>query len=285
MVRKENVIIYSAEATSRSIVSYLRDIMNGLPQAHELGFRLFKRNLKALYRQSLLGFAWALLPPLATAAVWIFLRGSNVISMADTGLSYPVFVLTGTMLWQVFTEAVLTPLAQVSENKAMLAKINIPREGLLLSGLYQLIFNTLIKLFLLAIVFLSFEQALVPSSLIFVPVGLFAITLAGFSIGLLFTPLGMLYQDVNRGLSVLMPFLMYLTPTIYPAPRDGLLALIMKLNPIANFISQTRNWFTAQPAYDLRFFWIYTFMFALLFLIALVAYRISMPIIIERIGS
>ncbi len=285
MTRRENITIYSAEVSKQSIATYLKDIMNSLPQAHELGFRLFKRNLSALYRQSLLGFGWALLPPLATAALWIFLRGNNVVSMEDTGVPYPVFVVIGTMLWQVFSEAVLAPLAQVTENKAMISKINIPREGLLLAGLYQLVFNTIIKIFLLVVVFLAFRQTISLASLVFVPVGLFAIGLAGFSIGLLLTPFGMLYQDINRGLTVLLPFLMYLTPTVYPAPREGVIGLVMKFNPIAIFITQTRNWFTAQPVYDMQFFWIYTFVFALIFLVALVIYRISMPMIIERIGS
>ena len=285
MIRKENITVYSAETSKHSISAYLRDIFNDLPQAHELGFRLFKRNLTALYRQSLLGFAWAILPPLANATLWIVLRGNNVISVQDTGVPYPIFVLTGTMLWQVFSESILAPLTQVTENKVMLSKINIPREGLLLSGLYQLIFNTIIKVLLLAGVFFFFHQTVELSSLIFVPLGLFAIGLAGFSIGLLLTPLGMLYQDVNRGLLIILPFFMYLTPTVYPAPQDGGIGLIMRYNPIAAFITQTRNWFIAQPVYDIHFFWIYICMFALIFLAALAIYRLSMPMIIERIGS
>ena len=282
---RENITVYSADVSKHSISAYLQEITNDLPQAHELGFRLFKRNLTALYRQSLLGFAWAILPPLATAVLWIVLRGNNVISVQDIGVPYPIFVLTGTMLWQVFSEAILAPLTQVIENKVMLSKINIPREGLLLSGLYQLIFNTVIKVLLLIGAYFIFQQPVSFSSLIFVPLGLFAIGLAGFSIGLILTPLGMLYQDVNRGLAVLLPFFMYLTPTVYPAPRDGVIGLVMKFNPIAAFITQTRNWFIGQPVYDMQFFWIYTFFFILIFLVALVIYRLSMPMIIERIGS
>ncbi|MBK8783911.1 MAG: hypothetical protein IPO22_19430 [Anaerolineales bacterium] len=129
------------------------------------------------------GLGWALSPPLATAALWINPRSNNVVSMDDTGVSYTVFVVTGTMLWQVFSEAISTPLAQVTENKTMLSKINIPREGLLLSGLYQLIFNTVIKVLLLAVMFLAFRQVFSLSSLIFVPVGSFWQT-GGFRAGL-----------------------------------------------------------------------------------------------------
>jgi lipopolysaccharide transport system permease protein len=285
MNKYEKITIYSAETSRHSLLTHLRDIMRAFPQSHELGFRLFSRNITALYRQSLLGFAWALLPPLATAALWIFLRGNNVVRMEETGVSYPIFVLTGTMLWQVFSEAISAPLIQTTENKAVLSKVNIPHEGLLLSGLYQLLFNIGIKVLLLVVVLIAFREEFIFSSFVFVPVGLCAISLAGFSIGLLITPIGMLYQDINRGLAIILPFLMYLTPTVYPAPRDGFVGLIMRINPIAVFITETRSWLTAQPVYDMPLFWLYLVVFFFLLLIAIIIYRLSMPIIIERIGS
>jgi lipopolysaccharide transport system permease protein len=286
VTEKQKITIYSAEVSNRFLFSHLRDIVHDLPQAHELGLRLFKRNLKALYRQSLLGFGWALLPPLATAALWILLRGGDVVRMAETGVSYPVFVLTGTLLWQVFSEAISAPLTQVMENRAMLSKINIPREGLLLSGAYQLLFNIGIKVLLLVVIYLILRQTTASfSGLLFVPVGIFAISLAGFSIGLALTPLGMLYQDINRGVAVLLPFFMYLTPVVYPPPQAGILRLLMQWNPLAVLITQTRNGFTAQPLSDLASFWAFTLAFALLFTISLVVYRLAMPMIIERMGS
>lgn len=285
MSMKQKITIYTAEAAKNSILSHLCDVIYSLPQAHELGLRLFKRNLKALYRQSLLGFGWALLPPIATAALWIFLRGSNVVNMEDTSVSYPVFVLTGTILWQILSESILAPLAQVTDNRAMLSKINIPREGLLLAGIYELLFNIGIKALLLAFIYVFFHQTVSVSGLLLAPLGIFAISLAGFSIGLVLTPLGMLYKDINRGLALLLPFFMYLTPVVYPVPRGGTIGLIMRWNPLAPLITQTRNWLTAQPVNDMPIFWLYTLAFGLLFLFALVIYRLSMPMIIERIGS
>ena len=262
----------------------LIDIFMELPEAHELGFRLFKRNLKAMYRQSLLGFTWALFPPLITAGLWIFLRSNNVMSMGDTGIPYPVFVLTGTMLWQIFTESIMAPVKNVTMNKAMLVKINIPREGLLLSGVYETVFNVLIKLGLLAIIFLVFQQP-VNSYLLMVLVGIAAIMIAGFAIGLILTPVGMLYQDIQRGLTVALPFLMYLTPVVYPKPTEGTIAFIMKVNPMASLIPDTRLWFTGQSAETMSLFWGYTAAFGILLLLGLVVYRVSMPMIIERAGS
>lgn len=284
MDQHQKITIYSADTTDRSIVSHFRDILKELPEAHELGYRLFKRNIKAMYRQSLLGFAWALFPPLITAALWIFLRGNNVMSFRETDVPYPVFVLVGTMLWQIFTESIMAPLKAITSNKSMLVKINIPREGLLLSGIYEVIFNVLIKIFLLAVIFIAFRQPVTLSAVWVVP-GILSIMICGFALGLILTPIGMLYTDIQRGLTIILPFLMYLTPVIYPMPKEGMVALIMKMNPMAVLLVETRNWFTSQPVLELNSFFIYTGVFILLSFFALMIFRISMPMIIERIGS
>lgn len=276
---------YSAQTSNRSIGYHLLGIVRDLPAAHELGSRLFIRNLKAQYRQSMLGFAWALIPPLVTAALWIFLKGNGVMAMGDTGMSYPVFVFTGTMLWQIFAESMQAPLKSVSSNKSMLAKINIPREGLLLAGLYEVLFNILIKLGLLILILLWFRQTVAPESLLLFPVGVLALVMAGFALGLALVPVGMLFSDIERGVSVALPFLMYLTPVIYPYPKSGTIATLMSFNPMAAILPQARNWLTAQPAADNHLFWIWSAIFLGLFLLALVVYRIAMPMIIERIGS
>jgi lipopolysaccharide transport system permease protein len=284
-MKNEKTTIYSAEASNRSLLHHLRGMLRELPQAHELGMRLFKRNLKAMYRQSVLGFAWALIPPLVTAALWIFLRSNGVMSMGDTGISYAVFVLTGTLLWQIFSESINAPINSINSNKAMLSKINIPREGLLLAGIYELAFNMAIKIGMIVLMLLFFQQQVSVAGLLMVPVGILAIVITGYAIGLALVPVAMLFTDIQRGIAVILPFLMYLTPIIYPTPKTGMFGAFMKLNPLATIIPQTRNWLTAQPAVDMPLFWIYTAVFLLILLVSLIVFRLAMPMIIERIGS
>ena len=284
MNQLDKVTVYSAEAASQSFFGVLITILKEIPGAHELGLRLFKRNIKAMYRQSLLGFAWALFPPLITAGLWIFLRSNNVMDVGSTGISYPVFVLTGTMLWQIFTESVLAPIKNVTANQSMLTKINIPREALLLAGIYEVLFNVLIKLGLLAAILIAFRQT-VDGHLLLVPVGILAIILCGFAIGLILTPVGVLYKDINYGLVVALPFLMYLTPVIYPKPTTGAIGTIMRLNPLATLIPETRFWLTGQAGEAGGVMITYTVVFAVLLLLGIVVYRLSLPMIIERIGS
>ena len=75
---------------------------------------------------------WTLIIPLANTAVWLFLTSSKVVQVEATPVPYPVFVFTGTLLWSILLDALNAPMQQVNANKALLAKINFPREALIL---------------------------------------------------------------------------------------------------------------------------------------------------------
>jgi lipopolysaccharide transport system permease protein len=281
----EKIVVYAAEKSGKTLWRHLRDIRNELPQSHELGLRLFQRNLRATYRQSFLGFLWVLLPPLMTASLWIFLKSSGVIKTNVAGLPYTLFVLIGIMLWQIFTEALLAPIQMVNQNKAMLSKINIPREGLILACLYEQVFNLFIKIGVISLTLLVFWHPVSMLGIALALVGMSATCIAGLSIGLFVTPIGMLYQDISRGIGVVLPFLMYLSPIVYDKPQSGLMAQLMPFNPMAVMITQTRQWFTHQQVNITPLFFLYTLLFVLLLFISLIIYRLAMPMIIERMGS
>jgi lipopolysaccharide transport system permease protein len=78
-----------------------REMRQDLWAGRELAWRLAVRDISAQYRQSSLGVLWALISPLTTTAVWLFLSTSRLVQVAETGLPYPVFVFTGTLLWSI----------------------------------------------------------------------------------------------------------------------------------------------------------------------------------------
>lgn len=285
MTHKTKTTVYSPELAGRSIFFHLKEIYEELPASHELGLRLFKRNIKAQYRQSILGFSWALIPPFITAVLWIFLQKNGVMQISSEGSSYPLFVITGTILWQIFNEAVWAPVRILNENRSMISKINLPREGLLLSGIYEIVFGLVIKAVIIILMLLFFKSNIALTGLILSVAGVLGIVLFGFALGLFLTPLSLLYGDIQRGIAVIMPFIMYVSPVVYAAPKEGKIARIMELNPLNTFVPFTRNWIMNLPTDSPSFFWFALATFGLIFLISLVYFRISMPMVIERIGS
>jgi lipopolysaccharide transport system permease protein len=285
MTRKTKITVYSPELAGRPLYIHLKEILEELPASHELGLRLFKRNMKAQYRQSILGFSWALIPPFITAVLWIFLQKNGVMQINSEGSSYPLFVITGTILWQIFSESLWAPVRILNENRSMISKINLPREGLLLSGIYEIVFGLVIKAAIIVLMLLFFNSQVSVLGLMLAVIGVIGIFLFGFSLGLLLTPLSLLFGDVQRGIAVILPFIMYISPIVYAAPKEGNIARLMEFNPLNTFVPFTRNWIMNLPTDSPTTFWFVLFIFGVIFFISLVYYRISMPMVIERIGS
>lgn len=259
-------------------------MVSDLWAGRELAWRLAVRDISAQYRQSMLGVLWALIIPLANTAVWLFLTGSKVVQVEATPVPYPVFVFTGTLLWSILIDALNAPLMQVNANKALLAKVNFPREALIVSGVYQTLFNAAIKLGILLLV-LPFLGVHPGWGGLLIPMGLLSLVLTGTALGLLITPLGVLYGDIGRGIPLITQFLMYLSPVVFPLAATGWTATLMRLNPLTPLILNARAWFTGQPAQLLGEWGLAVGGSALLLLVVWMVYRLAMPILIQRMSA
>jgi lipopolysaccharide transport system permease protein len=279
-----NITIYTPESPIRHPIRLFSDMFRDLLAGRELAWQLAVRDIRAQYRQASLGLLWAFILPLAQTLTWIFLNSSGIVTICETALPYPVYVFTGTMIWAIFIDAVNAPLQQTTAAKQMLAKINFPREALVVSGIYQTFFNGAIKIILLLSVLMLFK--VYPGwTLILFPLGILSLILTGTALGLLLTPVGMLYTDIGKSLPLLMQFLMYLAPIVFCMPDGGWAATIFNINPMTPLILTTRDWLTGvSPGYLGPFFLINISIIVLL-LAVWVIYRAAMPILIERMSA
>ena len=262
----------------------LTDMLHDVSAGRQLAWQLAVRDIRAQYRQAFLGIFWALILPLANTVTWIFLNRTGIVSVAETYLPYPIYVFTGTMIWAIFMEALNAPLIQTTAAKPMLAKINFPHEALIMSGIIQTLFNGSIKIGLVIVVLLLF--GIIPDwHLILFPLAVMSMILVGTTVGLLITPIGLLYTDVGKGLPLVMQFLMFVSPVVFPVPTTGWAEKIFELNPLTPLILVTRDWLTGVPTESVWPFLSINFLFLLVLLAVVVIYRIAMPIMIERIGS
>ena len=279
-----SITIYTPDSLLASPFRMTREMFRDLASSRELAWRLTVRDLSALYRQTFLGFLWAIILPLANTLVWVFLSRSGVVNVSDTPLPYPVYVFTGTMLWAILIDALNAPLQIVTASKIMLAKMNFPREALVVAGIYQTIVNALIKVTLLMIALLA--MGIHPDwSLLLVPIGLLSLILVGTLIGLAVTPVGLLFSDVGKAIPLLMQFLMYLTPVVFAMPKEGLPATLFQLNPLTPLILTARDWLTGFTPEHLGYFVVVNVVSIVLLFMFWVVFRLAMPILIERIGS
>jgi lipopolysaccharide transport system permease protein len=239
--RQQTVVVYSPASALRSPAGFLCEAFADLRRSWEPAKHLFLKNLRGRHRQSFLGYAWLLLPPLATALVWTGLNYSGIISVGETRVPYPLFVLIGTMFWSAFVEALKCPVMDLKNARDILLKVRMPHEAVILAGLGAVFFNFAIRASLVAVAFIFYGY--IPGWTVFLtPFVLLSIVCLGLAIGLWLAPVGLLYDDVNRTLDVLLGFGFLITPIVYPAPKTWPLSLIAELNPLVPLLGTGRRW-------------------------------------------
>lgn len=280
----DTVAIYEPAAPLREPVSTLRRMFDDLLSSLPLARQLMAADIRSQYRQTALGLLWAFIIPLANSATWLFIQSAGILSISGTRIPYPAYVLSGTLLWSIFMDAVNSPLQQTQAARAMLSKINFPREALLVSGLGQTLFNAAVKL-LVMLGLLNLLGVHPGASICLLPITILSLILAGTTIGLALTPIGMLYKDIGRGLPLLLQFLMYLSPIVYAIPKHGWAGTLMSWNPLTVLLTTARETVTGYwPVEALKFAMTNVVLLALL-VAAWAIYRLSMPILIERMSS
>jgi lipopolysaccharide transport system permease protein len=278
------VTIYTPESPLRRPATLVRQMLADLVRSRELAWRLFVRDTRAQYRQSILGYLWIFLPPLAASLPFIYLNAQGLVKVGDTPIAYGAYAIIGTTIWQVFVDALNAPLRTVTLARPMLTRINLPREALLLSALAQVGLGFLVRLVLLVWVFAWF-RVLPPATAALFPIGIISLILFGFLIGVLLTPLGLLYNDIHQAMPIATTFLMLLTPVLYPIPQSGVAATIAKFNPLTPLVLTTRDWLTIGPTTHMAGFIVVTVFATALLLVGWVIFRVAMPHLIVRIGN
>ena len=278
------VTVYTPESPLRHPGALLRNMFRDLAASRELAWRLFLRDTSAPYRQSVLGYAWLFIPPLVAGLPFVFLNAQGVIAIEGTAIPYAAFALIGTTVWQAFVDALTSPVKTITTSKAMLARVNFPREAILLAGIGQVLFAALIRMLLVVFVVLWFGIPLPATAWLF-PVGMLALIAVGFMLGVLLVPLGALFGDVQQGLPILATFLMFLTPVVYPMPEAGLAASVARWNPLTPLVTVTRDCLSMGPSEHTPAFILVSVASLALLFVGWVIYRIALPHLIARMGN
>lgn len=203
--------------------------MNELLAYRDLVVLLVARDLKVRYRRSTLGFLWTMLQPLLMMSIL-----SAVFSYAfrvDLP-GYPVYVLSGLLFWNFFSQSVVSSMNSLRANANLLTKVPVPKAvfplAVVLSGLINLLF-ALVPL--LALLFATGHR--LSPALLFLPVAVAIAGLFTIGAGLLLSPLAAFFTDVLELVGVVLMLLMYATPIFYPeAIVPERYRFLLALNPL-----------------------------------------------------
>ena len=205
----------------------------------ELFWSFAVRDIKVMYKQTIMGIAWAILQPFLMMVVFSIFFG-KIAGIGTEGSPYPIFVFVGLLFWNYFSGSLSGISGSMVSNQSMIQKIYFPRVILPLSSVIVNLVNfAFASLILIGLMFYYHFSPSFVGILMIIP----AIIVTSFSfvgLGLFFASVNVKYRDVRYVLPFFIQLILFVTPVIYPPVVLGHYQWLWYLNPMSGVIQTMR---------------------------------------------
>jgi lipopolysaccharide transport system permease protein len=220
--------------------------LNELWAYRELLWVLTARDIKVRYKQTALGFAWAIIQPAMMMVVFSIFFGV-LAKMPSNGYPYPIFVYAGLLPWTFFANAISTSGYSLIGSAQLVSKVYFPRLIIPLAsiggGLVDFAISSSVLLLLMSWYGIGWS-----ANLLVTPILVAGTVFVALGVGTFLSALTVAYRDFRYVVPFMVQFWMFATPVVYPAtivPQTWRWALF--LNPMAGIIEGFRAAFLGQP--------------------------------------
>lgn len=194
----------------RGTLASARDIL----QYRELLVLLVRRELRARYKNSTLGFAWSFAKPVAQLLIYTLILG-ELLQMNRGVPEFAIYVFCGLTIWTFFNEMVAGGTGSVVGNGGLVKKIYVPREVFPLSTVGGATFNFGIQFVVLLIATIATGQAPVSSDIWYVPAAVLLMLMVGTGLALLLSAVNVYLRDVQHLVEIATMLLFWASPIVY----------------------------------------------------------------------
>lgn len=214
----------------------------------ELLVGLVRKELKVKYKNSTLGFLWSLVNPLLYLVVFSIVFGV----ILPGGLpSFPVFLLSGLLVWNLFASGVTAGTASVVVNASLVKKVWFPREILVLSAIGSALVNFFLQLSVLLAFLAVFRYHVAFAYLPLVPLALVVIVVLTAAIALVLSSINVYLRDTQHFLDLALLAWFWFTPVVYRfmlmgGREEKWQAVVYMLNPVTAVVVAFQRAFYGQ---------------------------------------
>lgn len=216
----------------------VRDMFNELVEYRDLLVTMTRRDLLLRYKQTIMGFGWAILMPFTYMIVFsvIFTR----VVPLETEVPYPIFAYTGLLPWNFFSSSLRFAVGTLVTNRTLVTKVYFPREILPFSVILVSLVDFAVGAILLAALMVWYKVA-VSTAILFLPVVLLVQILFTAGVTLLLSMANLFFRDVKYLIEIVITLWMFATSVVYPVDRvGGQAGALLALNPMTPIIDAYR---------------------------------------------
>ncbi len=199
----------------------------------ELFYFFTWRDIKVKYKQTSLGIIWALLQPLGLMLLFTLLF-SNAWKFDTSPLPYPVFVLSGLILWNLFQSSVSHAGESMIQHAGIIKKIYFPRLIIPGSAVLVALFDFLMGLLIFLVFCIIYKQSFHWYTLPFFLAGILMMLLTAFGTGTFLAALNVKYRDFRYTIPFFLQLMFFSSQIIYPvhSVTQPVLKYVLALNPV-----------------------------------------------------
>lgn len=214
----------------------------------ELFYFFTWRDIKVKYKQTFLGFLWAILQPLLMMGIFTLCLGSTL-KIPPQNLPYPVFVYSGLLIWNIFSSGLVNASNSMVTNAPIIKKIYFPRIVIPVSSILGSLFDFLMAFVLFFVLLFIYDQPVSINALLYWPTAVLVSFVATLGPGSLLAALNVKYRDFRYVIPFMIQALLFLTPVIYPVNllQYEALQYVLALSPVYAAIELFRMPLTGLP--------------------------------------
>jgi len=222
---------------------YLIREIKSIAKWHELLWQMVGREVKARYKQSILGYFWVILNPLAQMLVMSF--AFSIILRIPTNsagnIPYSIFLFVALLPWNLFSNSLSSACGSLVGSASLITKVYFPRTILVISTIIAKVVDFLFAGIILVIYMVIYQIPININILWIIPIFIIQ-QIFTLGLALFFAAANLLYRDIQYLLSLILTLWLYLTPVIYPADIvPAQFKIFFQLNPMAVIVNAYRQ--------------------------------------------
>jgi lipopolysaccharide transport system permease protein len=211
-----------------------------LREYRDLFFFLVWRDIKILYKQTVLGFSWAIIRPVFSMVVFSVIFG-RLAKVPSDGAPYPIFAYAALIPWTYFSAAMSKSTESLVSNVGMLTKVYFPRLIIPMTPVLAGLLDFAISFSILGLLMIWYGT--IPTwNVIFLPLLILLMILTASGIGMWLSAMAIQYRDIRHAIGFLVQLLMYAAPVVWPVSLiPDKYRLIYGIYPMAGVIEGFRS--------------------------------------------
>jgi lipopolysaccharide transport system permease protein len=235
-------LVYSSEGASCiGFYDSLFLLASNVVSFYPLAIQLFIRDFLGAYKKTFLGLFWIILSPFIAVVSWLFMNYTGILQPGKLDVPYPVYILMGTSLWNLFIGFYQASASTLSSGQSFILQVKYPHDILLLKNIIEQIVNFVIVITIQYLFFIYFD-IYVSWKILLLPIAILPFFFFSAGLGLIMTVFGTVVPELRRIFDVFLNMVIFITPVIYsPSALTGKLRILLYINPVTYYIDFARS--------------------------------------------